>query len=314
MYTTKDLHYRLGVILLDSSSHRMAITSLTTSGSSSFSLSPPLRLPVVPIVFSRARRAKASIQAPINTQMLLTMNSVQVPRLEKSNLLLTNKGAAATTTTTGSQDNAVVIAAPVSQARIHNDAISLLKKNRRRSSTPMNNNNMYKTTPKKKRNKPRKRPPTAYALFFKDQQERIKKLNLKSLSDQGYHTTTNNDKSNIPAIVAGIWKSMDATEKIPYHQKALDVKFRFYNERGQQQEHERDTQQQQNQSSETISTSGNGSSASTSSLRSQHENHWLQPPKQQQEQVDALSSKGLIADLASKLDDSSIDFLIKAFL
>lgn len=184
-----------------------------------------------------------------------------------------------------------------------------------------------------------KRPRTAYNLFFKEQQDKIKELNLYRLDKKAL---------NIPAVVSECWKKMTPSMKIKYDQLAAEDKFRYYNEKIVYQSYLEQQKSDKKRKGKSSSKAAPASSAprkrAPASLSARH--HGSEPGAEtpptplpeptfqtQYRQVDMeplafvsptvtpqydpwsayLSSHDSgISSLADKLDDQSIAFLIKA--
>ena len=145
-----------------------------------------------------------------------------------------------------------------------------------------------------------KRPRTAYNLFFRNQQEKINAMRQY-----------NPNASNTAAAVSVYWKNLPSNKKAVYFQMATEDKFRYYKEK---QEYETYLERLK----ETIQAEAEKADPEASAPED-----WLVPAEvvvirddndgKAHVEVDAPPySLQAIALLASKLDQMSIDFLIKA--
>lgn len=74
-----------------------------------------------------------------------------------------------------------------------------------------------------------KRPRTAYNLFFREQRERLKHMDVytcyKSRSKGSGSFTQQQQTINVPVIVSFCWKAMSPAQKVRYDQMAANGKF-----------------------------------------------------------------------------------------
>ena len=145
-----------------------------------------------------------------------------------------------------------------------------------------------------------KRPRTAYNLFFRDQQERINAIRQH-----------NPKASNTAAAVSVYWKNLPASQKAVYFQMATEDKFRYYK---QKEEYE----QYLERLKEKIQAEAMVAEVAPEAVAPED---WRVPEVivirdddisvEAEVDVPPYSSQA-IALLASKLDQQSINFLIKA--
>lgn len=128
-----------------------------------------------------------------------------------------------------------------------------------------------------------KRALTAYNLFFRDHRNRMAKLRRETP-----------DCPSIAKMISIVWKRLDPTQRAHYDMLAAKEKFRHYIER-QAWLHYKETQKILKDESSSAETSSEVSAEAT------HDDKEAAP----------LPMEG-IANIASKLDPESIDFLIRA--
>lgn len=134
-----------------------------------------------------------------------------------------------------------------------------------------------------------KRPRTAYNIFFRDEQKR-----MKSMKKDGNGATDNTAK-----LVSMKWEALPPSKKTLYFQLAVDDKLRYYKEKEEYDMYIEKVNKDKDESAYPV-------------------------PEQFQNEIDELAPEnwqipGFVYDedqsmaiLASKLDVDSIDFLIKA--
>lgn len=176
-----------------------------------------------------------------------------------------------------------------------------------------------------------KRPLTAYNLFFRDSQEQITAMNLPPSQKK---------KINVAKMISDSWKKATPSVRVYYHELAAKDKFRYYNEKneyGIYQNHLRKQASKKESSTPPSPTTCPDLVIPPSFTAPQH-GHVACPqlsittavvpiPHAGQLQRNCMPttvydpefvegpycSKRAIADLASQLDDASIDFLIRVF-
>ena len=158
---------------------------------------------------------------------------------------------------------------------------------------------------------------TAYNMFFKDRQDEINQMKLRYT-----HTTV-----NAARVVSNMWKKLKPHIKAEYHKRAMQDKFRYYNEKAA---YNRAVAQQVAAARHARVMSNNHAlpehqvpaypamtnrqapfMQSASTLQSR-ESSCTGSSYDGEEAYVPPYSKSSMARLASRLDAQSIDFLIKA--
>ena len=151
-----------------------------------------------------------------------------------------------------------------------------------------------------------KRSRTAYNIFFKMQQE---KLNAARRNGAKVLTTA--------AAISVHWKNLSPHERSVYFQLAAEDKFRYYQEK---REYENNLLRQKKELQQVQPAGGRASTASaphpSDAVNSLVPEDWRVPepiyvPGTPHQDGGPRYSQPAIALLASKLDQSSIDFIIK---
>lgn len=188
-----------------------------------------------------------------------------------------------------------------------------------------------------------KRPRTAYNIYFRDQQDKMKKSK----------TCANLKSANIAKTIAASWKNVTPSVRVHYDQLAVEDKYRYYAEKVEYQNPvactrksaRKEEMQKQQRQEQLINTPPavpstveytKDTKVYISTLQSeqfdedQHQqvyfesnmtlsgdvelcsNEQAQRSRHSSRPTSPAYSHQAIADLASKLDDESIDFLIRA--
>ena len=148
-----------------------------------------------------------------------------------------------------------------------------------------------------------KRPRTAFNLFFKDQQQKIKAMNLDS-------------SINAPKLISNLWKTKTPPSvRAFYFSLAAKDKFRYYQEKSDYEDHLKRREEESHQDSTSLNNEdldlpcSRGNSAKSLPYGVCQLGAGFPPACI----VDPLCTPRSIAVLAEKLDRDSIHFLIRAF-
>lgn len=147
-----------------------------------------------------------------------------------------------------------------------------------------------------------KRPRTAYNLFFRHKQEKIN------------HARQHSPKSSKTAAAISVyWKNLPYDQKVVYFQRATEDKFRYYKEKHEYGKYIKRLEEKKQAEAEKAGVAAEATGHDNGQVQAQVRviRDGTNPTLQVEVDVPPFSHEA-IALLASKLDQQSIDFLIKA--